>query len=391
VGIPLRYRRSQRRPDLRPALILLSVLAGACAPIPPHLPEPMGSGELLSGRVFFPDSPVPELDDPQLLTLTDDMRAFVHDRTASAKTDKQRIRAILQGIWEEGSTTLQYNLVKTYSAQDVFEAKEGNCLSFTNLFIAMAREAGLDAYYQRVDIPPTWDEAGGTYIFNLHINAVVETAPFGKTAVDFDVSNFSTEYHMWRVSDEEAEAQFHNNMGAHLMTTEDRATAFLHFRQAIEISPNRGYFWTNLGTLYRRAGHEDYAEQAFLKAVELSSEPAALSNLALMYRDQGMTEVSNYYIDRVSSYHSKNPFYQYQLAEQAYSEQDFNKTNQFLKQALRLKKDDHRFYQLLALSHLQTGDVAGAQKNFSKAALHAGTTGEREKYNHKSELLRRAQ
>lgn len=387
----LRYYRIRHRINLRPILVILSLVAAACAPIPPNLPEPMDTEELLAGRLFFPHSPVPEIDDPQLLAVTDEMRAFVHDRTASAKTDKQKIRAILRGILKEGSTTLQYNLVKTYSAQDIFKTKEGNCLSFTNLFIALAREAGLDAHYQRVDIPPTWDEAGGTYIFNLHINAVVDMAPFGITAVDFDVANFSTEYHMWRVSDEQAQAQFHNNMGAHLMGTSEQATAFLHYRRAIEISPKTGYFWTNLGTLYRRAGHEYYAEQAFLKGVELSSEPAALSNLARLYRDQGKMDASNYYADRVNSYHRKNPYYQYHLAEQAYSAQDFGKTNQILREALRLRNDDHRFYQLLALSHLQTGDIAGAEKNFNKAAQHANSEIEREKYNHKSELLKRAQ
>ena len=388
MSILLQYCRLLHGIKPRLILILLSLALAACATAPPSLPAPMATGELLSGRLFFPHSPVPEIQDPHLLTVTDEMRTFVHDRTASATTEKQKIRAILQGIFKEGPATLQYNLVKTYSAQDLFTAKEGNCLSFTNLFIALAREAGLNAHYQRVDIPPTWDKAGDAYIFNLHINAVVDTAPLGKTAVDFDVASFSTKYHMWRVSDEYAEAQFHNNMGAHLLATNEHPTAFLHFKRAIEMSPETGYFWANLGTLYRRAGYEDYAEHAFLKAVELSSEPAALSNLARLYHDQGKMEAFNYYTDQVSIYHSKNPFYQYQLAEQAYRVKDYPKTNRILKEALRLREGDPNFYQLLALSHLQTGDIALAKKNFNKAAQYANTEIDREKYNHKSEMLK---
>lgn len=383
------FHRLQHTIKPRLVILILSIAITSCAHNPPNLPTAISSAELLSGHLFFPNAAVPELDDPGLTTLTDEMRTFVHDRTASAKTDRQKIRAILKAILQEGPTTLKYNLVKTYSAADVFSAKEGNCLSFTNLFIALAREAGLDANYQRVDIPPAWDETEGAYIFNLHINAVVDMAPLGKTAVDFDVESFSTQYHMWEVSDEHAKAQFHNNMGVHLLGTDELGTAFLHFKRAIEISPKTGYFWANLGTLYRRAGDEIYAEQSFLKAVEISSEPAALSNLARLYRDQNNMEAFRYYSDQVKIYHGKNPYYQYRRAEQAYNRKDFTKSTKILRKAIRLRKDDHRFYQLLALSQLQTGEVADAKESFQKAAQYSTVEVDREKYNHKYELLTR--
>jgi len=372
-------------------VLILSAVITSCANHPPHQGAKIDSYSLLSGHLFFPDNKVPQLDDPQLITLTEEMRTFAHEKTAFAKTDEQKIRAILKAILHEGPTTLQYNLVKTYSAADVFNAKEGNCLSFTNLFIALAREAGLEAHYQRVDIPPTWDEAEGTYIFNLHINAVVDMSPLGKKAVDFDVRSFSTQYHMWQVSDEHAEAQFHNNMGVHSLGTGEYATAFLHFKRAIEIDPKTGYFWTNLGTLYRRAGYEDYAEHSFLKAVDLTSEPAALNNLARLYRDQNKMEAFEYYINEVKTYHSKNPYYQYKQAEQAFNLKDYTKSTRILRKAIRLRKDDHRFYQLLALSQLHTGKLGLAKESFQKAAQYAIAEVDREKYNHKYELLTRGQ
>ena len=43
-------------------------------------------------------------------------------------------------------------------------AGRGNCLSFSSMFVAMAREADLTAYFQEVYIPPNWrtvnDHAG---------------------------------------------------------------------------------------------------------------------------------------------------------------------------------------------------------------------------------------
>ena len=362
-------------------------LSSACAYSPALPLFQINTSDLLAGEFFFPGESIPELSDPHLLTLTDEMRAFVRHHTATAITEKQKTRAILNAILKEGSINLQYNLVKTYSARDAYEAREGNCLSFTNLFVALAREVGLNVYYQRVDIPPTWDEVGNSYIYNLHINAVVDMAPLGRSAVDFDVASFSKKYHMWEVSDQHAEAQFHNNMGVHFLRKEKFPMAFLHFKRAIEIDPDIGYFWTNLGTLYRRAGHEIYAEQALLRAIEVASDPAAMSNLAQLYSRQENTEKARYYSDQVIIYHSKNPYYQYRLAEKAYAVREFEKVKKILAEAIRLRSDDHRFYRLLALTQLQTGDLKSARKNFKQAADRATATADREKYSHKYETL----
>jgi hypothetical protein len=40
------------------------------------------------------------------------------------------------------------------------------------LFVAVAREVGLDAHFQEVRTPPVWDSRGDLYIYNLHINAI---------------------------------------------------------------------------------------------------------------------------------------------------------------------------------------------------------------------------
>ena len=44
----------------------------------------------------------------------------------------------------------------TRTASETFRARRGNCLSFSNMFVAMARDVGLDVQFQEVEIPPDW-------------------------------------------------------------------------------------------------------------------------------------------------------------------------------------------------------------------------------------------
>ena len=74
----------------------------------------------------------------------------------------------------------------TRTASDTFHDRQGNCLSFTMLFVALAREAGLTANYQSVQVQPTWANDGQVVIAS-HVNAVVRTGFGEETVVDFNI------------------------------------------------------------------------------------------------------------------------------------------------------------------------------------------------------------
>ena len=74
----------------------------------------------------------------------------------------------------------------TLTAADTFNHRTGNCLSFTAMFIAMAREAGLKAWFQEVKLPPEWSSVNDTFLVSMHVNAVVQDCLFApKTAPGF--------------------------------------------------------------------------------------------------------------------------------------------------------------------------------------------------------------
>ena len=57
-------------------------------------------------------------------------------------------------------------------------------------------------------------------------------------------------YHV--ISDDEAEAQFYNNLGVHALVKSDLPMAYAYFRLAEETMPGLPYIWSNLGVVLNR-------------------------------------------------------------------------------------------------------------------------------------------
>ncbi|MFV0277242.1 MAG: transglutaminase domain-containing protein [Parahaliea sp.] len=336
-----------------PALITLFALLalGACSALPPAANNSRYSPEeLLQGERFgLQPVAVPAVD---ILAVNDDMRAFVRQHVPPGLGDRRKVELLLAAILDDG-LRLSYNNFKTYTAQEAFRRREGNCMSFTNLFVALAREAGVKARFQEVEVPPTWAAQGDTWMFNLHINALVDLSGH-QQVVDFNLEDYDTAFRRHVLSDREALARYYNNMGVHWMAEDDPGRALDSFRKAIALRPATGYFWTNLGTLYRRIGAGEAAESAYLQAIKIGRDSTAHSNLARYYEHRGQPELARYHRDQVELFRGRNPYYLLQRAEAAYAEADYDQAERLLRNALqRSDSRDHAFYRLLGLVYLQ--------------------------------------
>jgi Flp pilus assembly protein TadD len=374
----------------RITLVLLAVLLSACASQTRTISTTVieDHQRLLRGEVLFPlDEPLPELEPMELLAVNDDMRAFLDKHIPNKSTsDEMKMAAILRGLFDEGLDLQYYNLA-TYTAEETFYARRGNCLSFTNLYIALAREEGLDVSYQEVKVPAAWSAVGRRHYFSLHINIMVELSRDRLRVVDFDVQHRSDRVRGKRVSDQTAAAQYDNNMAVHYLEKGDLQLAFLHSRRAIEARPQTGYFWANLGTILRRAGDLDDAEEAYITAIALSNEPSAVSNLARLYELQGKHELAATYAQKAQRFREKNPYYLYDLAQSAYQEGEYEAANKLLRSAINKRRDEPEFYRLYGLTWIQLGKPERAESSFEKA-VHYSTNPERSSlYEHKLRLL----
>jgi hypothetical protein len=371
---------------------MMAALAASCTtPMPaPDSRAAPAPAALLRAEPLTGSANPPPLPDIATAGMDDDMRQFVARHVDPRARRDRRLRQLLDAVISSGRFTVEYG-ERTYTAADTFRLREANCLSFTNLFVALGRAAGLTVSYQEVDIPPDWSRSGDILVLNRHVNAVVKVDDGGDHVVDFNMADFRASYDRRRISDVRAMAHFYSNVGVERMLAGEPIEALRHFRKAIEKEPGFAPAWINLGTLYLRAGAPDFARAAWWHALELSpGDSVATSNLERLYRQQGEFRMADDLRERIEGYRMRNPYYRYYLAEEAFDRQDYDTAIGHLKFAVREKQTEDRFLALLGLSYLRRGDREAARRWIARAEEVATDSDLRSGYHSKLELLQRA-
>ncbi|MEE4217897.1 MAG: tetratricopeptide repeat protein [Xanthomonadales bacterium] len=374
------------------------------------------AGNTLSARSVLETSPLASLAGSEtdlssfdMLDVSPEMAAFLDEKVDSNDGQNEQLKQLAWAIMRSGEFSLVYDDL-TGTATETFNRRRGNCMAFTNMFIAMARELGLDARFQEVDVPPNWSMSRGSFLYSQHINVFIDLKQGRTREVDFNIYDFDHELDSRIISDDRARAHYFNNIGAEQMLNGETGLAYAQFRHSLLHDASYAPAWINMGILHRREGQADFAEVSFLEALRHDATPqldvsrltrdagwlpprqddnslVAMSNLANLYEEQGETELARGYFDKVHSHRMKNPYYRYQMAELAFEEGDYEAAIGDLKYAIRRRKNENEFYYLLSLSYLMDGDREEALEWMQKAEDVAQLNSEKERYSHKLDLL----
>lgn len=320
--------------------------------------------------------------DYQLLHVDEEMQEFVRSSLVDSDSTNKKLRKLLTGMRNRGLGDLNYQLDLTYTAQDTFHLLKGNCLSFTNLFVALAREAGLSVRYQMVEIPPKWDgDASGLVILNHHINVLVELRNNPDYLVDFNLFAYQDNYKTELVSDSYAESMFYSNLAVEALQKNNYAASFWYLNRALLLYSDVASVWINLGVLYSRIESYQHAESAFLQALILDAgNKSALTNLAGLYSRLGDVERAGAYAKMVNYYRDRNPYYHYSLANHAFEEGNYLDTLTYIARSVKLKKVEHQFHYLRSRALVRLGRPAQAKRSLRQAHKYAVYQETRDKY-----------
>jgi Flp pilus assembly protein TadD len=373
---------------VRAFVVCLTTLGLGCASAS-RQPERLGIplDDLLHGAPLGVARKSPPLvAEKDVLAVSPEMQAFL-DAHVTTAGGAARLRQLGFAIIEDHTFELEYDET-TRTAAETFRTRRGNCLSFSNMFVALARRLGLDVRYQEVDVPPDWSFRNNAFVLNRHINVLVDLGREGERVVDFNMTDFRASYDRRTISDARARAHFYNNIAVEHMQAGDTAAALAYFRKAIENDPLFSPAWTNLGILHRRQGRLAYAEAAYLQALRVDKgDLLAMSNLASLYERQGDEAGAARYRDRVRDHRQRNPYYRFQLAQQAFRALDYDAAIGHLKYAVSQKKNEDQFCFLLGLSYMKKGDEKAARRWMSRAEQLAATDAVRSRYSSKIDRL----
>lgn len=349
----------------------------------------LAQADLLSFDTFEmaapPAVPIPAA---AVWALDDEMRAFVAAKIGAANEPRTKLQRLLAGMQESGLFELDYAMAETTTARTTFHERRGNCLSFTILFVALAREAGLDVRYRLVNMPPLWSSETDFVVLRRHVNTIARTAFHEDYVVDFNAIELGGRYDTREIGDDEVLALFYNNLGAEALIRGEHPASFQYFREAVLAAPTMAGSWTNLGALYSRRGMHERAEAAYLHALSLEpNERSALSNLAGLYSVMGEDELAAEYRERVRNYQLRNPYFHFAQAQEAVSRQEFAAAARALRNALRLKRDEPRFYLLQGQINLALGREEEAVASFHRGREYAPSGPQRSEYDQRIQAL----
>lgn len=356
-------------------LTLAALLAVAPAPQPPLPAAPVDA--------YVPPTAVAVMEIPPAL------RQLVHERVdLPCGSQDERLQRLVALMFDADGLGLRYDHHATRSVAGIWQQREANCLSYTLLFVALARELGFDARVQEAGEVLAWYEEAGIVYNASHVNVSLRIGGQRKT-VDFDRSIIAARGTPRLIGTERAMAHFHNNRGAELMA-EGRFDAALASLQA-SLQADRGFSpaWNNLGVLLQRQEDLRGAEQAFLTALALRpSYGAALSNLVALYRRSGQDGKARSYARRQERVQRNDPFHQFMLAVRCENGGDYACAIRHYRTAIRIQDGQHQFHFGLARAYFLAGDLQRARRELVRAHELGTTSQVRQVYLRKLEHLR---
>jgi tetratricopeptide (TPR) repeat protein len=355
-----------------PGLLALAALAG-CSQY-----EPFDSAAHVKEQYeeLLPPDLAGQVEVPFVLSL--EVREQVEALLSPTGDEKRRVQEIVDYIFS--GLDLQYSLLPTRNADETFIARSGNCLSFVNLFVAIARQQRLNPFFVEVEDYQRWNYSDGVVVSRGHIvagmNVDGELSTFDflpyrpKAYKDFDP-----------IDDLTAMAHYYNNLGAEALIRGEVATAEPYLTIANRLAPDFEKAMNNLGIVLLRTGQTDEAVALYERGLAIHPDNVPLlNNLARAFQDGGRQEDAMALLDRMEQINQTNPFVFIYRGEIALAAGDEETALEFMRQALRTDSEIPEVHVGLAKVFIARGQLDRAQHHVERALKLDATHDEARRY-----------
>lgn len=371
--------------------LLLALCLSACAGGPAV--QPAG---LFDDSLFARSAPPPTAD--EVFAVSAEMRRFLDEDLAREARRKGPRTALIDALYAPGQLRLDYDVQRTRTAAEAFEARSGNCLSLVIMSAALARHLGLPVQFHSVYSDAGWGRSGDLLVANGHVNLTLRNH-FGDGRVRFDVAEAmlidfdppapGQRQYSRVIGEANVLAMFMNNRAAELLADGRIDEAYWHARAAIEAEPTFLASHNTLAVVYLRRGASLQAERVLQQL--LAAEPAnaaALANLAHLYERQGRAGEAASLQQRLARLEPYPPYHFFQRGLEAMERRDYALARTMFQKEIERAAYHHEFHFGLALASYGLGDVKEAQRQLALAMKASTRDADRQLYAGKLEKLR---
>ncbi|MEM1204351.1 MAG: tetratricopeptide repeat protein [Acidobacteriota bacterium] len=297
--------------------------------------------------------------------LDEEVLTVVEAKLKQVGDDRSRVARILDYVFR--GLDLEYSLAPTRNASDTFIAREGNCLSFVNLFVALGRHLRLSPFYVEVVDYQRWDHRQGMVVSQGHIVAGLYVRGELQT-YDFLPYRVKSYRDFEPIDDLTAAAHYYNNLGAEALLAGDLDLAYENLRIASQIDPKFVKGMNNLGVWYARRGDVDRAIAIYRKGLDVEPENVPLlTNLARVYQRSGQTAEAEALFSQVEGVHHTNPFFFVYQGERALAEGKHGEALDYMRKGLTRDSNTPEVHVGLAKVYIALGELPKAKHHMQRA------------------------
>lgn len=300
----------------------------------------------------------------QLFELPEFINTIIDERIAPLRNKEARLKALLDLVYRADALNLQYSNDITRTPIEAIASRQGNCVSLSFTFAAMARRAGLKVYFMESMDPGRWKQIGENYALERHMSLYlpIRNKKTKGYHVDFQYAEPDQLRHK-RMSDARAIADYYSNRAIENLVDNNSALALSYSIKAIEADRSYDASWLNYGLIQRRSGNLDEAIRAYNTALKLNPRNLSVyNNLVVVYQQLGDHKKEQQLLKKVKRHREKNPLYLFSLGESAVIKKKYNEAIELFTRAIKLDKRIPGFYLALGEAYYLVNDIESALK-----------------------------
>lgn len=203
-------------------------------------------------------------------------------RVAGDGNEFEKLRRLQYFLFDEETFLFDYKVRQTQTALEALASRSGNCVSFTNLFLALGRATGVPVQAALAWTDGGSESVGDLVLVNSHVVAAYQHSQ-GRAIYDFDRHRERKVIGYELIDDFRLNAIYLNNLAVEKLIEGEVPAAIALFEDALRLDVGFVEAHANLGVALQRDGQTAAALDAYLLALQLEPTAAARYNLRGLY------------------------------------------------------------------------------------------------------------